>query len=327
MKDPYAILGVDRRASADEIKRAFRKLAKQHHPDRNKNDQAATARFQDIQQAYAVLSDPKKRAQFDQFGDVGAFGPEVGAAGPGGTRVYRWSSAEGAPSNVDIGDLSELFGIGGASGAGSIFEQFFGGRTQKRGRRTRVRPADESAADGDVEHEVTLDFEQALRGTTLELSIQNGDAGAGRETIQVRVPSGVEDGQRIRVRGKGRLRRDGSKGDVYLKCRIRPHRYFRRHGDDIYLEVPITIGEAVLGAKVTIPTLSGPTNVTIPPGTASGKKLRLAGCGVLNPKTQTRGDQYAVIRIVPPQRLTERQRKLMEEFTAGQADDPRAGLW
>lgn len=326
MKDPYAILGVDRRATADEIKRAYRKLAKAHHPDRNKNDRDATARFQDIQQAYAVLSDPQKRAQYDQFGDLGAFGPEAGAA-PGGARVYRWSSSGGAPANVDFGDLSELFGVGGTSGAGSIFEEFFGGRGTRRGRRTRVKPAAETPGDSDVEHEVTLDFEQALRGTTLELSIQNGDAGAGRETIQVRVPPGVEDGQRIRVRGKGRARRDGSKGDVYLKCRVRPHRYFRRDGDDIYLEVPITIGEAALGAKVTIPTLNGPTSVTIPPGTASGKKLRLSGCGVLNPRTQARGDQYAVIRIVPPRRLSERQQKLIEEFSRDQTDDPRAGLW
>jgi len=312
--DFYQVLGIGRSAGADQIKRAYRRLAKRYHPDRNKDNPAATEKFKQVRQAYEVLSDPQKRANYDRFGTA-----EVGVGAgpwPGGARTHTWS---GDPGKFDFGGLEDMFGqaVGGREGMGDIFEQLFGGRRRGPGRSARVRREPRAA---DIQHEVSLSFEQAISGTSLQLTLQRGGR---REKIEVRIPPGVSDGQRIRLRGKGQPGRDGHAGDLYIICRVKAHRYFRREGSDVYLDLPISVTEAGLGAKVTIPTIDGPTTVSVPAGTASGTKLRLRGKGVGDARTGKRGDQYAVIRIVPPKRLDERGRRLMEELSQALPDDPR----
>jgi len=319
-KNYYETLGVSRGASDDEIKKAYRKLAKKYHPDSNKGDKSSEHKFKEVQEAYDVLSDTEKRSQYDTFGRVG--GPHPAGA-PGGGYTY---SSSGPGVEFDFADLSDLFeGAGNhrrGRGGGSIFDQIF----DRAGRRGGHEAYEEAPGSLDIEQEVSLTFEQAIRGVSLELRV--GDGPASGQVASVKIPPGVDDGQRIRIRGKGRPGRRGQPpGDLYIRCRVQPHPYFRRVGADIYLEVPITVAEATLGAKVDIPTISGPTTVKLPAGTASGSKLRLAGRGVENPRTRQQGDQYAVIKIVPPKKLSERQAKLMQEFADSAHDDPRHGLW
>jgi len=316
-RDYYELLGVARTANETEIKQAFRRLAKQYHPDRNKDNPQAEARFKEIQAAYAVLSDKEKRTRYDQFGHAGV---DPGAQ-PGG-QAWRWSTAQGQSFDFkDIADLFnvESFGGAGSPGGASVFDQVFSRRASGRGRRARARTGE------DFEQPISLTFEQAVRGTTLDLELHGP---ARRERIAVRIPPGVHEGQRIRVRGKGQPGdRGSSAGDLYVVCSIQPHSYFHRRDEDVYLDVPITIAEASLGAKVDVPTLDGTRTVTIPPSTASGTKLRLAGLGVPKLRGGGRGDQYVVIKIVPPRRLTERQRVLLSELAELNDPSPRESLW
>jgi curved DNA-binding protein len=313
-RDYYETLGVPRGATEEEIKRAYRRLAKKYHPDSNRGATGAEARFKELQEAYDVLSDREKRAQYDRFGRVGVAGQ------PGGTRTHTWTS-RGDEIPIDFGDLGDLFEFGGRGRVGSIFEELF-----RRGARgaTPVEP-EESAGDRDVVHEITLTFEQAIRGTVVDMAPVDGTSG-GR--IQVKIPPGVADGQRIRVQGKGLPGRRGRRaGDLFIVCRVQEHPFFRRIGRDIYLEVPLTIAEATLGAKIEMPTLHGPTTVQIPAGTPSGRRLRLAGCGLRDSQGGPAGDQYAVIRIVPPRTLSEGQRAAVEQLARLLDENPRAGLW
>lgn len=315
-RDYYQILGVRKDASDDEIKRAYRKLAKKHHPDRNPNDAAAEREFKQVQEAYNTLKDKDKRAQYDQFGAAG-----VGrvATGANGQRVYQW----GGDASVSIDDLEDLFsafgGGGTSSGPASVFDQFFGGTRARRSAHRQPQRA------GDVHREVTLSFDQAIAGTTLDMRLTHTVGGG--EMLQVKIPPGVRDGQKIRVRGRVPSASGGPPGDLILTCRVQPHRYFRRDGADVYLDVPISITEAALGTKIDVPSLDGTTTVTIPPGTAGGSKLRLAGRGVADGKGG-RGDLYIVLKIVPPKSLTTAQRSLLEQFDASDKTDPRAAcIW
>jgi len=317
-RDYYEVLGVSRNATDAQIKSAYRTLAKQHHPDRNKNNPEAVKKFKEVQEAYEVLSDSKKRARYDQFGHAGV--GDEGAAGPGGTRTYTWTG-QGMPEGFDFQNV-EFGGMGG--GMGSILEELFGGRMG--GRRSARHRTRQPVGGRDVEHEITLGFEQALSGTTVELAI---DRGGRRETITARVPPGVRDGQRVRVRGKGEPGAGGTPGDLYLLCRVKPHRYFRRQGNDLYLDVPVTLAEAALGAEVTIPTLEGRATLKVPPGVASGTKLRLGGRGVRDAKTGQRGDEYAVVQIVAPKDLDDESRRLLEQLHGRLGPNPRdaKGWW
>lgn len=318
-RDYYEVLGVARSASADEIKRAYRALAKKHHPDRNPNDPDAERRFKEVQTAYETLSDPERRQKYDQFGAAGA---GQWASGPGGQKVYQWGT-ESSINAEDLEDLFSAFGNRGSGQQGGIFEQLFGGGRRRGGGGTAQV---ETTRGRDEEHHIEIPFEQAVHGTTVALRIEGSRNGRG-ETLEVKIPPGVEDGQKIRLRGRGQPGSGrGGAGDLYLVVSIMAHPYFRREGSDIYLDVPVTVSEAALGAKVEVPSLEGRTTVTLPPGTSSGAKLRLRGHGIRKQGGDDRGDQYVTVRIMVPKKMTAAQRELFEKLREIEGPDPRATL-
>jgi DnaJ-class molecular chaperone len=311
-RDYYEILGVSRSASPDEIKRAYRAAAKKYHPDRNPDNAAAEQKFKDVQQAYSVLRDPKKRADYDQFGEAG-----VGSwsTDPRGQRVYQW----GGGSAVNIDDLEDLMSAFGGGQRASVFEEIFGGG-RKRGRTRRPTPQ----RGADEEKRITLSFEQAIHGATVSIKLRSGHDGR-TESLEVKIPPGVEDGKKIRLKGKGHPGLNGGPpGDLLLMCSVKAHPFFTRRGSDIYLDVPVTVTEAAMGARIEVPSLDGWATVTLPAGTSSGARLRLKGHGVKQAGSQGRGDLYIVIGIVPPKTLTDEQRSLFEQLRACESADPRA---
>jgi curved DNA-binding protein len=309
-RDYYEVLGVPRSADADQIKSAYRKLARKYHPDVNKSA-GAPDKFKEATEAYEALSDPEKRKMYDRFG-------HAAPGGPFGAKQTRWAGGGQQRVSFKFGDF-----FGGGSGfAGmsldDILDALRGGGGSRRSSRRRPRRG------ADSEHDLTLDFLQAVRGTTARVRVARPqpDGGDRRETIEVKIPPGVREGSRVRVRGQGQ---EGSRsaGDLYMVLHVRPHPYFRREGDDIYVHVPVSLAEAALGAKVDVPTLDGIGTVTIPPGTASSKRLRLRGKGVARPGKPP-GDQYVVIEIVPPKRLTGRQEELLRQLQELDSPSPRA---
>jgi DnaJ-class molecular chaperone len=329
-RDYYEVLGVSRSATQEQIKRAYRELSKKHHPDRNPNDPAAEGRFKEVQHAYEVLKDPTKRAEYDRFGDVA-----VGSykTGPQGEKVYEWGG--GSTVNVeDLADLFSTFGFGDSRGGGaeqpSIFEQILGGG---RGRRRTARPGRpppppepvvEPRRGADSEKPLRLTFRQAVEGANVTVRLRSG-SDHRQETLEIRIPPGVADGQRIRLEGKGHPGTGGGPpGDMYIICQVEPHPHFRRDGADLIVDTPITVSEAVLGARVDVPTLDGVASVSIPAGTPSGARLRLRGKGGPRKSDDGRGDLYIVIQIVPPREPSAAQRKLMEQFRETGEGNPRS---
>ncbi len=323
--DYYEVLGVKKSASADEIKKAHRKLARIHHPDANKNSKGAEEKFKEVQEAYDILSDPTKRQNYDQFGHAG-----VGAGGDPYEAMRRGQGAGGgqggrqqwrASPNVTVEDFD--FGGAGGNGFQDVFEQMFGGRGARAGAgmggRAQQRPQPQRGQD--LEHTVTLTFEQAARGTTLPLQI---DRDGHRETIDIKIPPGVEEGSRIRIKGRGQQSHGGESGDLYILTKVQPHPYFRRDGLDISIDVPISIYEALLGTKVDVPTLDGPVTITIPPGTSSHAKLRIKGKGVTRGAEQ--GDEYAVIKIVAPKDLDAEDKDAIQKLAEKHPLNPRANF-
>ncbi len=305
MADPdyYQVLGVARTAAADEIKKAYRKLARENHPDLKPDDPSAAERFKQVQEAYSVLGEEQKRKQYDQFGTTfPGGGPSGGGSGP---FRYTWNTGGG---EVPF-DINDLFGGGG-------FEDILGGRSS--GPRT-ARPGRDSHAD------VRVPFLTAALGGSVDVRIARG----GRvETLGVRVPAGVDDGSVIRLAGQGEPSpRGGPSGDLRLTVHVEPHAYFRRDGDDILVDVPVTPAEAVLGAKVDVPTLSeGNMVLTIPPGTSSGMKLRLRGKGLTDSRSGVVGDQFVVVKIVVPREPAEQAKTLYQQLAKHDVN-PRSGLW
>ncbi|HEY7090355.1 MAG TPA: J domain-containing protein [Tepidisphaeraceae bacterium] len=314
-RDYYETLGVSRSASADEIRKAHRKLVRQYHPDVNRNNPQAAEKFKEVQEAYDVLSDDEKRKQYDQFGHAGgdaqaeAFrrayqNAAGGRGGAGGPRTYTWQSGPGGPTVEDFD-----FGDGGI---GSIFEQFFNqGRAApgagRRGAGARGRAA-EPMRGSDVEYPMALTFEQAARGTTLNLKLNYaGDS----QDIEVKVPAGVKDGSRLRIREKGEGG-PGGRGDLLIITTVQPHAYFRREGLDVLLDLPISMYEALQGAKVTVPTLDGPVTLTIPAGASSHAKLRIPGRGIF--RGTEKGDQLVIVKIVMPKGLDDEDKKMIEKL-------------
>ncbi|HYA64048.1 MAG TPA: molecular chaperone DnaJ [Candidatus Sulfotelmatobacter sp.] len=371
-QDYYETLGVPRKASAKDIRTAFRKLARKYHPDLNPGDKAAEEKFKQLQEAYDVLSDSKKRQMYDQYGFYSDNVP-TGDYGPG-------AEAGGQNVNFDFGG----FDFGGQTGGSTfrdLFGQFFGGR------RGGVAMEPEEEPGGDLEYQIEIDFWDAVRGSVKKLQITRLDAcenchgtgavgspqtcptcngtgsiqqtagkmrfnvpcnrcggtgklrtacrvcgGEGRvrktETIDVRIPAGVDNGGRVRVPGKGNAGTLGApSGDLYLRVVVRPHEFFERRGNDLYIRVPVTVAEASLGAKIEVPTIDGRSLVRIPPGTSSGRTLRLKEKGVPSARKGVRGDEYVEIQVVVPEPTDERVRNLMKELEQLAPVDPRKDLF
>ncbi|MGB7283203.1 MAG: molecular chaperone DnaJ [Candidatus Acidiferrum sp.] len=374
-QDYYDLLGVAKKATAKDIRTAFRKLARKYHPDLNPGDKSSEEKFKQLQEAYDVLSDAKKRQMYDQYG---FYSDNIPPGGPG-----SGPEQDGEGVNFDFNGF-DFGGGSGAQGGGSsfrdLFSQFFRG-----GRGVAAEPEHEPG--GDLEYQIEIDFWDAVRGAVKKLTITRLDtcetchgtgaigsaqtcptchgsgtiqqaagkmkfnvpctrcggtgkirkvcptcSGEGRlrrtETIDVRIPAGVASGSRVRVPGKGNAGTMGAPpGDLYLRVDVKPHPFFERRGDDLYTEVPVTVTEATLGAKVEVPTIDGRSLVRIPPGTNSGKTLRLKEKGVPSARNGARGDQYVEIQVVVPQPTDERVRNLMKELETVAPEDPRKDLF
>jgi DnaJ-class molecular chaperone len=308
-RDYYEILGLRRGAAEADIKSAYRKMARKYHPDVNKAPDAAE-NFKEATEAYEVLSDPTKRGMYDQWGHAGP-GARPGPSG----RTYRWTSTEAPGFNFE-----DVFGGFTSGFMGMSLEEILaqlGGAGPRGGRRG---PA---PAGADLEYNLTLDFLAAIGGTTATVHVRRADGTT--EKIGVKIPPGVRDGSKVRVRGKGH-EGPGGRGDLYIIISVRPHPYFRREGDDIYLDVPISVAEAALGGAVDVPTTNGMMTIKVPPGSASSRKLRLRGKGAPSPDGKTRGDQYVVLRIVPPGKVSPRGAELLRQFDETEKFDPRSNV-
>jgi curved DNA-binding protein len=308
-KDYYKTLGVERSASADEIKKAYRKLARKYHPDVSK-EANAEEKFKEVQEAYEVLKDSEKRKAYDELGSYRP-GQEFR---PPPEWEQQFAGTRGGFSHygdIDFGDL---------------FAELFGGRPGPR----RGRGASFAAPGQDYEISVQLSLEEASRGTEVNLDLSVPEYGADGslrrvpKTVQVRVPKGVSDGQRMRVPGKGGPGVNGGRnGDLYLNISLRPHPMFKPSGHDLYLELPVAPWEAALGATVEVPTLDGKVRLKIAPASRAGQKLRLAGRGLPQPSGGA-GDLYAVLQIVTPPVISEREKALFEELARASRFDPRS---
>jgi DnaJ-class molecular chaperone len=315
--DYYATLGVTRTASSDDIQKAYRKLARKYHPDMNPDDATAKKKFQEVQSAFEVLSDPEKRKRYDQFGSDFESG-----GGGGGPRNWRYTTSSGPQTYpFDVNDLNDMFGAGGrgaaAEGGGfaDLFKQF------SRGAR---RPQHTAERGNDLRHELTVPFGTAILGGEAALSVQRHDG--EMETIRVKIPAGIDDGKKIRLRGQGEPSSGGAPpGDILLTIRVSPHPHFRRIGNRLDVRVPVTLAEAALGTTIDVPTPQGTISLKVPPNTSSGKRLRIKGHGV-HPANQPAGDLFAEIQIVLPEELTPDERKQLADISNRYPQHPRSEL-
>jgi molecular chaperone DnaJ len=386
--DYYDTLKVPRNASADEIRKSYRKLARKHHPDLNPGDKSAEERFKNVQEAYDVLSDQKKRQMYDQFGFYSENGMPGGNPGGGG-------GGRGAHPGMDFGgfDFSDFAagassgkthrtetGGGGGGGFRDVFSQFFG--------RGQNAPHVEPEKGTDLEYVMDIDFWQAIRGTQTRLNITRyevcetchgtGSTGTGEvtcpqckgtgnvtqmagamrfnltcprcggsgtlknacptcggdgritrtETVDVRIPPGARSGSRLRVAGKGNAGTMGAPpGDLYITTKVAEHPFFKRDGDDIEIRVPLAVWEAALGSKIEVPTIDGRTQLKIPQGTKSGQRFRMREKGVLNSRTNVRGDQIVEVAIQTPEPRDERTKEILRELSTLHPEDPRKEIW
>ncbi len=308
MRDPYKVLGVGRTAGDADIKRAYRKLAKELHPDMHPDDDAVAERFKEVSAAYHILSDKDLRAKYDR-GEIGADGNQKSS--------FRYEYAGGGA------DGTEGFGgFGfGAGNAEDIINEFFGnmrGRAgARRGRRQQQRQQQDQRGD-DRSYKITVDFLDAAQGTTRRISLPDG------RTLDVKIPPGIEEGKQIRLKGQGDAGlAGGPAGDALIEVAIRPHDRFRREDRDIHLDLPISLPEAVLGAKIEVPTIDGPVSLTIPKGANTGRKLRLKGRGIARGKDAARGDQYVHLQVVLPAGTDAELEAFVEQWAVKNRYDPR----
>lgn len=330
--DYYETLGVARAATTDEIKKAYRKLARKYHPDVNPNDKSSEEKFKEISEAYEVLSDSEKRKRYDQLGAGWKAGAEF-------TPPPGW--APGGGFRVEYGDLGDIFGAAGAGGFSDFFETLFGAR------RGAPRGAPFAMRGRDVEAEIEINLEDAHRGVTRAITIQaatpcptcNGAGavdnkpcptcqGAGvvrrPNTLDVNIPAGVREGSVIRLAGQGGPGMgNGPPGDILLRLRLKPHRLFNITPEgDVQIDLPVAPWETALGARVNVPTLEGSVEMAIPAGAQGGQRLRLRGQG-LNRRGGGRGDEYVRLKIVTPPKPTEKERELFERLAAESGFNPR----
>ena len=397
-KDYYETLGVSRSADADEIRKAYRKLARKFHPDLNPGDKAAEERFKKVQEAYDILSDDNKKKVYDQFGfysdNIPPNGGHTSTGSPGGpnfegfdfAEFLRQQQGQQRPAGGGAGPMPGFDDDrgGGAGGFRDIFSQFFGGRGGAAGGRQAVHP--ERGAD--LEYGLNVDFWQSIRGTQVRLSISrqetceschgtgsqgnsvavcpecdgsgtvtqmagamkfnltcNRCGGTGRlknacpacrgegrtsrpDSVEVRIPQGVASGSRLRVAGKGNAGTGGgAAGDLYITIRVEEHPFFKRDGDNIVIQIPLTVSEAGLGAKIEVPTIDGRALLKIPQGTQSGQKFRLREKGVFNGRKNSRGDEIVEVFLKAPDVHDEKTRELLRELAQIQTDDVRSDIW
>ena len=397
-KDYYETLGVGRSADSDEIRKAYRKLARKFHPDLNPGDKAAEERFKKVQEAYDILSDENKKKVYDQFGfysdNIPPNGGHPSSGAPGGPNFEGFDFAEflrqqqqHRPTQGPGPGAGPMPGFeddkGGAGGFRDIFSQFFGrGGAAGGGRQTHPERG------ADLEYGLNVDFWQSIRGTQVRLSISrqetceschgtgssgnsvavcpecdgsgtvtqmagamkfnltcNRCGGSGRlknacptcrgegrlsrpDTVEVRIPQGVASGSRLRVAGKGNAgTAGGPAGDLYITVRVDEHPFFKRDGDNIVIQIPLTVSEAGLGAKIEVPTIDGRALLKIPQGTQSGQKFRLREKGVFNGRKNTRGDEIVEVLLKAPDVHDEKTRELLRELAQIQTDDVRSGIW
>lgn len=342
-KDYYKVLGVNKGSSQDEIKKAYRKLARKYHPDANPGNKQAEEKFKEIGEAYEVLKDPEKRSRYDQLGANWKQFSRAGQQqwqgwrpGPGQqTYTYDFSGAE-----FDFGDLgsgfSDFFEMFFGSGSDERFTSFFGSRGAGPGagtgkqssagnksgdqKRSFWRPG-ASQRGQDFQYDLDITLREAYFGTKRRISFQKD---GNVRTIEVKVPGGVKNGGKIRVKGEGGAGpRGGEKGDLYLLVHITPHHFFTVKGSDLYCELPVTLNEAIFGASVDVPTFDGKISMKIPPKTQSGRTLRLKGKGMPDLKGKEPGDLYVKIKVVIPSDLSEEQEKHLKEFAKVYREDPR----
>ncbi|QDU90777.1 Chaperone protein DnaJ [Pirellulimonas nuda] len=325
-QDHYATLGLSKGASEDEVRKAYRDLARKYHPDLNPEDDAAKKKFHEVQAAFEVLNDPKKRELYDRYG-----ANYEAMSGAGGARG-GWPG--GAPGGGGAGeyefDINDIFGGGGggATGGGGfadLFRQFRtpgAGGAGGAGRERHGRAAAQRGAD--VSHEITVPFATAVLGGTAALQLSR--ATGKQETISVQVPAGITSGKKIRLRGQGNPSPNGgADGDILLTVRVAGHPLFERTGNRLDLRVPITLAEAAAGGKIDVPTPHGAVTLSVPPGSSSGKRLRVRGHGV-RPKSGEPGDLYVELQVVLPEGLTDEDRSQLVEIAGRHPENPRSTL-
>jgi molecular chaperone DnaJ len=383
-QDYYETLGVSRSAKEDEIRKTYRKLARKYHPDLNPGDKSAEERFKKVQEAYDILSDPKKRQVYDQYG---FYSDNIPPGGPGGGPGAGAGEPGMGFGGFDFSDYVNNHGgeaqPGGGTGAfRDIFSQFFSNR---RGEQTGASGPEKGS---DLEYGLDIDFWQAIRGTQVRLNVARQEVcetchgagtaggtstvcpecdgtgnvtqmagamkfsltcprcdGKGRlrnvcptchgdgrlsksEVVEVRIPPGAQSGSRLRVAGKGNAgRMSGASGDLYITVRVEPHAFFRRDGDDIHIQVPVTVSEAGLGAKIEVPTIDGRALLKVPQGTQNQQKFRLREKGVMNARKNQRGDEIVEVVIQAPKAQDERTRELLRELSQANTEDPRKDIW
>lgn len=327
--DYYDTLGLKKGASEDEIRTAYRTMARKYHPDLNQGDEVAKKKFQEVQQAFDVLSDPKKREMYERFGP----GFESMSGGPG-AGPHAWPGAGGYGSGggtVDF-DLNDLFGggagaggFGGGGGGGfaDLFKQFSKGQSGGAGTAGARGPRQSPQRGQDIEHQITVPFATAIKGGEAEIGIQRADGKS--ETIKVKIPAGMENGKKIRLRGQGNPSQGGgADGDLLLTVNAAAHPYYKRRGMHLDLIAPITLAEAAAGAKIDIPTPKGTVSLTVPAGTSSGKRLRVKGHGVQKPGAE--GDLFVELQLLLPEDLSEAEQQQLAEITGSRPANPRGDI-